>query len=90
MPMTHEFLSLLLGVRRAGVTVAAGKLQSSGRIRYHRGQLTILDRGGLERDACECYHVDPARSSIGSRPQPSPDPPNNQPICTIANRISLE
>lgn len=58
MPMTHEFLAALLGVRRSGVTVVAGKLQGSGLIRYHRGGLTILDREGLERDACECYRAD--------------------------------
>jgi CRP-like cAMP-binding protein len=56
--MTHEFLALLLGVRRAGVTAVAGKLQSSGLIRYHRGRLAILDRDGLERVACECYDAD--------------------------------
>lgn len=58
MPMTHEFLALLLGVRRAGVTAVAGKLQSSGLIRYHRGRLTIVDRDGLERVACQCYDAD--------------------------------
>jgi CRP-like cAMP-binding protein len=58
MPMTHEFLSSLLGVRRAGVTETAGHLQRSGLVRYHRGHLTITDRGGLEARACECYLVD--------------------------------
>jgi CRP-like cAMP-binding protein len=58
MPMTHEFLSSLLGVRRAGVTETAGHLQRSGLVRYHRGQLTITDREDLEARACECYLVD--------------------------------
>jgi CRP-like cAMP-binding protein len=58
MPMTHEFLSWLLGVRRAGITDTAGGLQRSGLIRYGRGRLTIIDRPGLEARACECYFVD--------------------------------
>jgi CRP-like cAMP-binding protein len=61
MPMTQEFLSTMLGVRRAGVTETAGELQRSGLIRYHRGQLTIVDREGLEATACECYQLDHAR-----------------------------
>ena|SRR5271166_2633045 len=56
-PMTHEFLAYMLGVRRAGVTVAAQAFQHAGRVRYARGRLTILDADGLEADACECHRV---------------------------------
>ena len=56
-PMTYEFLAYMLGVRRAGVTVAARALQHAGRVRYARGRLTILDGDGLEADACECHGV---------------------------------
>jgi len=61
MPMTHEFLSSMLGVRRAGVSEIAAELQRSGLIRYHRGQLTIADRESLEATVCECYQLDHAR-----------------------------
>jgi CRP-like cAMP-binding protein len=53
--MTQESLSSILGVRRAGITVAANALKSSGAIRNTRGRFTVLDRAGLERQACGCY-----------------------------------
>jgi len=48
----------MLGVRRVGVTVAAGDLQRRGLIHYHRGELTVVDRAGLEAAACSCYAAD--------------------------------
>jgi CRP-like cAMP-binding protein len=56
-PLTQEFLSQMLGIRRASVTVAAGMLQKSGLIRSARGEVTILNRKGLEDLACECYGI---------------------------------
>lgn len=56
-PMTQEFLSQMLGVRRASVSVTAAILQKAGLIRYHRGRMRVLDRQGLEASSCECYQV---------------------------------
>jgi CRP-like cAMP-binding protein len=56
-PLTQEFLAIMLGVRRSGVTVAAGILQKAGMIRYTRGRIAILDRAALEDASCECYRV---------------------------------
>lgn len=53
--MTHEFLSIMLGVRRAGVTVAMGTLQSAGILRYTRGRVSILDARRLQEASCGCY-----------------------------------
>ena len=55
--LTQEFLAMMLGVQRTGVSVAAGALQRAGLIRYSRGIVTMLDRRGLQRRACECYGV---------------------------------
>lgn len=55
--MTQELIANMLGVRREGVTEAAGKLQKAGLIKYHRGHITIRDRAELEARSCECYAV---------------------------------
>lgn len=55
--MTQELIANMLGVRREGVTEAAGKLQRVGLIDYNRGHITVLDRPGLEERVCECYQV---------------------------------
>jgi DNA-binding transcriptional regulator YhcF (GntR family) len=55
--MTQELVASMLGVRREGITEAAGNLQRAGFISYRRGHISVLDRAGLETRACECYAV---------------------------------
>jgi len=55
--MTQELIANMLGVRREGVTDAAGKLQRAGLIQYNRGKITVTDRPGVEKRSCECYQV---------------------------------
>lgn len=71
--LTHQFLADMLGVQRSAVTIAAGGLQERGLIHYTRGEITILDRRGLEGTACECYAavVRDYEQVFGS-PRPSP------------------
>ena len=56
--ITHAFLSYMLGVRREGITTTAAEFQRHGLIEYDRGNLTVLDRPGLEAAACSCYETD--------------------------------
>ncbi len=62
--VTHEFLAYMLGVRRVGITAAAGLLQRDGLIEYRRGELIVLSRRGLEAAACGCYAADQRSYSI--------------------------
>lgn len=73
-PLTHRFLSQMLGVRRATVTEAAGALQKAGLIDYGRGRVAILDRAGLEAASCECYAIVRAEFArlLEGRDLPSP------------------
>ena len=81
--MTQELIANMLGVRREGVTEAAGHLQEAGLIHYSRGHITVLDRAKLEKRVCECYavvkkemdrllpdkqHADPTRKNLSARP----------------------
>jgi CRP-like cAMP-binding protein len=74
--LTQEFLSRVLGVRREGVSVAAGRLQAQGAIHYSRGHITLLDRRRLEQAACECYELVKRESErlfpVQHRDQPAP------------------
>jgi len=56
--VTHQFLAYMLGVRRVGITAAAGALQRDGLISYHRGEMVVLNRMGLESASCGCYAAD--------------------------------
>ena len=64
--LTHELLSRILGVRREGITDAAGKLQKAGVIRYRRGHITVLDHDELKARVCECYAVVNGETARGS------------------------
>lgn len=67
--MTHELIANTLGVRREGITEAAGKLRNEGLIQYNRGHITVLDRKRLEKRSCECYSV--VKNAMGTERLPS-------------------
>jgi len=86
--MTQELIAHMLGVRREGITEAAGKLQRAGLIDYRRGHITVLDRQGLEARVCECYQVVKSESD---RLLPSPTRGSlTAPIQTVHCRESLK
>jgi CRP-like cAMP-binding protein len=66
LPLTHEFLSQMLGANRATVSLTAGVFQQASLIRYARGMVTILNRDGLEDIACECYQIVKAEFDLGA------------------------
>jgi CRP-like cAMP-binding protein len=72
--LTQELLARMLGVQRTTVTQVAGMLQAAGLIRIHRGRIEILDRGGLEHRACECYRAIRSYFEMVA-PDPAPDGP---------------
>ena len=76
LPMTQEFLSAMLGVRRAGISVVANALQAQGLVRQSRGRITVLDRAGLEGKACACYRmIEHNRARIMGAPSRVADAP---------------
>ena len=76
LPMTQEFLSAMLGVRRAGISVVANALQAQGLIRQSRGRITVLDRAGLGEKACTCYcMIERNRARIMGVPPRAADAP---------------
>jgi hypothetical protein len=80
--LTHQFLADMLGVQRSAVTIAAGGLQDRGLIHYTRGEITILDRPGLEGTSCECYAavIKDYEQMFGSpRPNAASAPPASAP-----------
>jgi CRP-like cAMP-binding protein len=79
--LTHEFLAAMLGVWRASVSAVAATLQQAGLIHYHRGQITMVNRPGLEAAACECYRIITTEYDclLGPPSAGAPSPPHTRP-----------
>lgn len=93
--ITHERLADLLGLRRSGVTVCAGHLQSRGLIDYHRGEIRLLDPVGLLAASCTCYVQDRASISAAFADALSPPPtrrmaPRSRPATAVRSRLALD
>ena len=80
-PVTHDLLSMMLGVRRAGITEALASLEQAGAVRRTRGAIEIADRSVLEQYACECYRIISTERTRGTRPESS--------RCANANGIAI-
>jgi Mn-dependent DtxR family transcriptional regulator len=75
LPLTQDFLAIMLGVRRPSVTLAASTLHQAGLIEYTRGKITVLDRQRLEAAACECYRAtQTAYERLLPHPMPKSEP----------------
>ena len=70
-PVTHDLLSMMLGVRRAGITEALASLEEAGAVRRTRGAIEIADRSVLEQRACECYRIISTERTRDARSKPS-------------------
>jgi CRP-like cAMP-binding protein len=81
-PLTHELFSMMLGVRRAGITTALTELERTGAVRKWRGAVEIMDRALLEQRACECYRIIAAEYRRLVDPRPDVAPPCEHPVST--------
>lgn len=85
--MTHELLAHTLGVRREGITDAAGKLQCAGLITYRRGHITVIHRSGVEACCCECYQV--VRCAFDRLPGPHALTPSRMPRAAALQTVRI-
>jgi hypothetical protein len=85
--LTHEYLAMMLGTQRSGVSLAAATLQNAGLIKYRNGNITIVNRSGLEKVSCECYDV--ARDLFASMLHSGEGTPTNRAVLPSRNPVSV-